>query len=417
MTGAMGRFEPASVGCRALHWLFACGLLLLVGGAPLVGNASAVLDAYVEKALRDWHTPGLTMAVVQDDVVVLTKGYGVRKRGEAARVDDQTLFAIGSTSKAFAAASVVLLVSDGALQWEDRVKAYLPWLELYDPWVTNELNVRDLLIHHVGTSYVDENRLRSVARNARDLLERSRFLKPVAPFRAEFVYSNNMVTAAGLVVAEVSGMPWVEFARQRLWAPLGMTSTGADVASARSNPNAASPHIGAISIDPEPQAWSYPDAVAVPSGGVNSNARDMAQWLRFQLAEGAFAGRQLIRREVFRQMHAAQTVIRYPERDVSQFPGRVQSLMEGKNFWAYGMGWYITEYRGRKMVWHSGTIDGFRAGVGLLPEEKLAVYVGVNRTPSILPFAMMLRVFDEYLDGPKRDWSTIFREEMSESSQ
>lgn len=368
------------------------------------------LDGYIEQALRDWHTPGLTLAVVERDRVVLTKGYGVRKRGAADRVDDRTLFALGSTSKAFASATVALLVHDGRLRWDDRVKAYLPWFELYDPWVSSQVTIRDLLTHRVGTSYEDEERLRSVARDTRDLLERGRWVVPVAPFRSEYVYSNNMMTAAGQVVAAIAGKSWSAFARERLWGPLGMGDTGADAAVARGNPDAAWPHVGAFGKDPEPQLWTYPEA-AVPSGGVNSNARDMARWLRFQLAEGSIEGRELISRDVFREMHTPQTVIRAPQRDVAQFPGRVQSMMNATGFWTYGMGWYVSDYHGQKMVWHSGTIDGFRAGVGLLPQAGIAVFVGVNRTPSTLPFAVMLRVFDEMLKRPGTDWSKVFLEE------
>lgn len=396
--------------------LFLATLLALLHAAsalaasPISRDPLDGLDAYLNQALEDWHTPGLALAIVKGDDVVLTKGYGVRRRGAHDRVNDETLFALGSTSKAFAAASVALLVHDGRLQWEDKVKGYLPWFELYDPWVTHAVTVRDLLTHRVGTSYTDEERLRAVSRDARDLLERGRWIELAAPFRSDYVYSNNMMTAAGQVVAAVAGRSWPAFARERIWAPLHMDRTGADALIARKDANAASPHVGAFGEDPQSRIWTYPEA-AVPSGGINSTARDMAQWLRLQLGEGSIDGRELVAREIFRQMHTPQTVIRFPQRDAAQFPARVQAMMGGTGFWAYGMGWYITEYRGRKMVWHSGTIDGFRAGVALLPEVKLAVFIGVNRTPSILPFAVMLRVFDAYLGEASEDWSRVFREE------
>lgn len=395
------------------HGAVCCLVLVMQVAMPALAapaEALAGLDTYIEKALTDWHTPGLTLAVVKDDRVVLTRGYGVRKRGTAERVDDRTMFALGSTSKAFAAATVALLVDEERLQWEDRVKIYLPWLELQDPWVSNSVTVRDLLAHRVGTSYVDEDRLRAVSRDARDLLERHRWVVPVAEFRSDYVYSNNMMTASGLVVAAVAQTSWSQFARERLWQPLGMSRTNADVTLARSDANAASPHVGAFGDDPVPKPWTYPDAIAVPSGGVNSNARDMAQWLRFQLGEGTIDGCTLIRRNVFKQMHTPQTVIRFPEKDAQQFPPRVQALMGEHAVWAYGLGWYITEYRGSKMIWHSGTIDGFRAGVALWPEQRLAVFIGVNRTPSVLPFALMLRIFDAYASKPEQDWSVLFRE-------
>ena len=387
-----------------------CCLAVVAPALAASAEPIAGLDAYIQKALVDWRTPGLTLAVVKDDRVVLTRGYGVRKLGAREMVDDRTIFALGSTSKAFAAATVALLVDEERLQWEDRVKIYLPWLELQDPWVTNAVTVRDLLAHRVGTSYIDEERLRSVSRDARDMLERHRWVAPVAAFRSDYVYSNNMMTAAGLVVAAVAQTSWAQFANERLWKPLGMKRTNADAIAARMDANAASPHIGEFDDDPVPKLWTYPDAIAVPSGGVNSNAQDMAQWLRFQLGEGSIDGRTIIRRDAFKQMHTPQTVIRFPEKDAQQFPPRVQALMGEHTFWAYGLGWYITEYRGSKMIWHSGTIDGFRAGVALWPEQRLAVFIGVNRTPSLLPFALMLRIFDSYQGRAEQDWSAVFRE-------
>lgn len=366
-------------------------------------------DAYLEQALRDWQTPGMTVAVVQCDKVLLTKGYGVRKQGSPEQVDEKTLFALGSTSKAFAAATVAMLVDEGALKWEDKVQRFLPWLEVYDPWVSRELNVRDLLTQRLGTSYVQENKLRAGSRDAREQLARSRDLKPDSPFRGGYVYSNNMFIASGQLVAAVSGKPWPVFAHERLWEPLGMSSTGADSVAARSSANAASAHAGEPGGPAVPIEWNFPDAVAVPSGGVNSNAVDVAQWLRFQLAEGEIGGRRLIDRDVFRQMHVPQTAIPDPiaASDVqSQFPGPAQESGRMR-FWSYGMGWYVTEYRGRKLIYHSGTIDGFRAGIGLLPEEGLAVYVNTNRV-SRLPMALMLRLFDDYLDEDGTDWSKMY---------
>lgn len=380
--------------------------------ATLTPGEAKARDAYLEKALHDWQTPGMTVAVVQCGKVLLTKGYGVRKQGSPERVDAQTLFALGSTSKAFAAATVAMLVDDGKLKWTDKVQRYLPWLEVYDPWVSRHLNVRDLLTQRLGTSYEDENKLRPGSKDARDQLMRSRNLQPVSAFRDGFVYSNNMFIAAGQLVTAVSGKSWAEFARERIWKPLGMSHTNADSVVARSQPDAASPHAGDPRGAAIPFEWTYPDAIAVPSGGVNSNAVDMAQWLRFQLAQGAIGGDRLISRDVFRQMHAPQTAISSPGTapDVqSQFP--TQAREAGRmRFWSYGMGWYVTEYHGRKLIYHSGTIEGFRAGIGLLPEEGLAVYININRV-SRLPMALMLRLFDTYLHETDTDWSKMYLEQ------
>ncbi|MEM6415446.1 MAG: serine hydrolase domain-containing protein [Pseudomonadota bacterium] len=366
------------------------------------------LDPYFEKTLEKWQTPGMTLAIVQGKKTLATKGYGVRKLGTEDPVDGQTMFALGSTSKAFAAATVAALVDRGDISFDDHVRQYLPWFEIYDPALSDRVNIRDLLTHRIGTSVKNENPLRPISKNARDhLMRSSKLVKPVAAFRDRYVYSNNMFIASGLLVAAVSGETWPDFAKETLWTPLKMVSTNANVVAARSRSNAASPH--AIDDDGALKSfqWNYPDAVAVPSGGVNSNAVDMANWLKFQLAEGSAEGKQLISEAVFNQMHAQQTAVADPSAasDIdSQFPGPIRDR-GNMRFWSYGMGWYVTEYRGRKLIYHSGSIDGFRAGVALLPEENLGIYVGVNRR-SRLPFPIILSVFDSMLEiSPKTDWS------------
>ncbi|MBE3064710.1 MAG: serine hydrolase [Spirochaetes bacterium] len=364
------------------------------------------LDTYVERALAEWRVPGVAIAVVKDDAVVLAKGYGVREHLKPARVDQGTLFAIGSCSKAFAAATVAMLVDEGKLGWEDRVQGYLPWLEFYDPWVTHEIRVRELLAHRLGTSYLIENRLRPVAANARDLLQRARSVQPVAPFRERYVYSNNAFIAAGQLVSAVSGRKWEDFARDRLWLPLGMRSTNASVPAVNDSANRAVPHV-IVNDQVVPIRWEYPDAVAVPSGGVNSTALDMAQWLRFQLGEGRHDGRQLISSGAFQKMHQPQTIALTPTEDP---PIARLAKMEGleARFWAYGLGWFVTEFHNRKLLWHSGSITGFRSVVGLLPEERLGVAVLINQEPADLMYALLFRILDTYLGGPDTDWNAKF---------
>lgn len=317
-------------------------ILLAFALAVSVNSQSAPLqgfDARVERAMAEWHVPGLAIAVVKDDTVVMAKGYGVREAGKPARVDGNTLFAIGSCSKAFAAASVAMLVNDGRLGWEDHVQTYLPWFELYDPWVARDIRVRELLAHRVGTSYLIENRFRPVASDAKDLLGRARHIQPISPFRDRYVYSNNMFIAAGQLVAAVSGKKWEDFARERIWGPLGMVSTNASTDTVRQSSNQAVPHVmvGNQFDRLASVRWEFPDRVAVPSGGVNSTAVDMAQWLRFQLAGGRVAGGQLIRPEVFAEMHKPQTLALDPTRDLvisRRWRSRDWKAHSGRTGWA-----------------------------------------------------------------------------------
>jgi CubicO group peptidase (beta-lactamase class C family) len=386
--------------------------LCLVGAARAqpAREPLATLDAFVDRTLADWEIPGLSLAVVKDDRVVIAKGYGRRELGRDARVDADTLFGIGSCSKAFAAASLGVLVSDGKVAWEDRATTYLPWLEVYDPWVTHELRLRDLVSHRVGTDYNVENRLRPVSSDQKDLLRRSKSVQPVAPFREQFVYSNNMFIATGQLVAAVAGKPWPEFAKERLWGPLGMTATNASATTSRQAQDHATPHM-VVDEKLRPVEWEYPDRVAVPSGGLNSNAHDMAEWLRFQLGQGTHAGRSIIRADVVKEMHTAQSVVLRPREGVP----RVVSQPElGGRFFGYGMGWFVNDYRGRKMLWHSGSIDGFRCAAAMLPEEQLGVVALINAERTQLAFAVAFRVLDAYLGASSPDWSAKLLAETRE---
>ena len=313
------------------------------------------LETYIEKTMEDWNAPSLSVAVVKGDDYTFERGFGVRSVNDASDVNEDTLFAIGSCSKAFASASVALLVSDGKLSWDDPVVKYLPQLKLSDDWVTEKLLVRDLLAHRLGTDYSTENRFRPLAKDREDFLRRFQWLEPVAPFREQYVYSNTAFIIAGELVRAVSGAEsWDAFARRRLWGPLGMDNTTTVIARARAEENRAMPH---RSADGElhgaltPYKWMYPDHIAVPSGGVISTAGDMAKWLRFQLNEGRVGRRRLIDRDVFQVMHTPHTPIR-PQAAVSTWPKDLMlelTDMEAldSDFWSYGLGWVVMQYRGR----------------------------------------------------------------------
>lgn len=375
------------------------------------------LETYVETAMDAGEVPGLSIAIAERDSVVWARGFGVRAEDKSTPVDGESLFAIGSCSKAFAAASVATLVSDGTLDWNDRVTEYLPWLELWDPWVTDHILVRDLLTHRVGTAYPIENRMRPLAEDRRDFLERYRWVEPIAPFREQYVYSNTMFIVAGELVRTVSGAEsWEAFAHDRLWEPLGMDATNASIDAARSRSNRAMPH---REVDGELRAvpWEYPDSIAVPSGGINSTAEDMAQWLRFHLNEGRFEGRRLVDEEVFEVLHTPHTAIR--PQDVETWPGELVGEMVGNealnsNSWAYGMGWVVMEYRDRTVAWHVGGASGFSCTAAVVPQEGVGVYVGESRGTRV-DQAVLFRALDAYLGGPEVDWSAHWLEEHRQS--
>ncbi len=291
--------------------------------APLGG-----FDDYVNKALRDWEVPGVAIAVVKDDRIVLAKGYGVRKLGDPALANERTLFAIGSSSKAFTAASVAMLADEGKLKWDDAATKHLPGFEVYDPYVTRELSVRDLLSHRSGLERGDL--LWYGTEYDRDeILRRARYLKPTWSLRSTFGYQNLMYLAAGQVIARVSGKSWDEFVRQRIFTPLGMTASGTSIRDLKEADNVATPH-GEIEDKVEVIPWRNIDNIA-PAGSINSNVVDMAQWVRLQLGQGAYQNQRLISSGAVKEMHTSQTVMRAEPPYSLWYPEA--------HFLNYGLGW------------------------------------------------------------------------------
>ena len=358
--------------------------------APLAG-----FDDYVNKAIKDWEVPGVAIAVVKDDKIVFAKGYGVRELGKTDPITPNTVFAIGSSSKAFTAAALAMLVDEGKLKWDDPATKYLPGFQLYDPYATRELTVRDLLSHRVGLERGD--RLWYATHYDRDeVLRRIRYLRPSSSFRSRFGYQNIMFLAAGQIVPQVVKKSWDDFLRERIFMPLGMNSTNTTITTFKEVKDLAAPH-ARIDGKIKPVAYRLIDNIG-PAGSINSNVTDMAQWVRLQLGGGKFGGKQIISQASITQMQAPHTII--------PLEGIYAQFYPEAHFLNYGLGWFLSDYRGRKMVEHGGAIDGMRASVALLPEEKLGVVVLGNMNGSILPQMLANRVFDMYLvPGKEKDWS------------
>jgi CubicO group peptidase (beta-lactamase class C family) len=373
-------------------------LLVVLSTAATVARAQEGpgkdFDDYVNKALKDWEVPGLAISIVKDDKVIFAKGYGVRKLGDPTPVDEKTMFAIGSASKAFTAASIAMLVDEGKLKWDDPATKNLPGFQLYDPYATRELTVRDLLCHRSGLERGDF--LWYGAPYSRDeILRRVRYLKPTWSFRSMFGYQNIMYLAAGQTVAAVSGKSWDEFVKQRIFTPLGMTSSNTTIRDLAGNNAVASPH---AKIDDKVTVIQYRniDNIA-PAGSINSNVLDMAQWVRLQLGEGKFGKDQLISSGGVKEMHQPQTIIR------QEPPWSL--IIPQAHFLSYGLGWFLHDHNGRKVIQHGGNIDGMSALVAMIPEEKLGVVILTNMNGTEITAALAYTVFDWYTNGPKRDWS------------
>jgi len=355
------------------------------------------LDAYVARAVRDWQVPGLAIAVVHGDSVVFARGYGVRTLGTTDPVTAHTLFANASTTKAFTALGVALMVDAGKLAFDDPVTQHLPEFTLRDPFVTREITLRDLLSHKVG--FGDPDYLwYGVDDDYATIVRRLRFVHPESSFRSRYAYNNVTYATAGVIAGKAYGRGWDALIRERILEPLGMRETVTEGHDLGDRADVASPHdVVRDTLRAIPDVGRLVDPIA-PAGAMYSSALDMARWIRFLLDDGRVDDSALVKPETLAELFRPQTIIS----TAAFYPTATRTL---PRFTAYGMGWFLQDYRGAFVAFHTGSIDGTVAIVGLLPERKVGVVVFANRDHAELRHALMLRVFDLYLGGPRRDWS------------
>jgi CubicO group peptidase (beta-lactamase class C family) len=354
------------------------------------------LDAYVENAMKAWEVPGLALVVVKGDSVIYAKGYGVADLATGAPVDQNTLFAIASTSKAFTVAALGMLVDEGKLSWDDRVIDHLPGFEVEDPYVTAHLTVRDLLTHRAGVAR--EDNMWVIAKFKRDeIVQRARYLAQVDEFRAKYGYNNIMFTTAGEVAGRVSGIGWDDFVAQRIFQPLGMTRSTTRSAVVDTRGNVSSSH---TRVDGKVQSVPRRNYDNIGgAGAIFSSAHDMGQWLRLQLGHGVYAGTRLLSDSVIAEMRQPQNPLRVST-DTAQ-----QRLFPDVKFRAYGFAWNVQDWHNRVLVHHSGSINYTRTHVGFIPEAGIGFAAMANLTSSGLQEALMYKVFDMLLGNPAVDWS------------
>lgn len=356
----------------------------------------AQFESYAEAARQQWQVPGLAIAIVKDDQVLLSKGFGIRRVGSDESVDQHTLFAIASNSKAFTAAALAILVDEGKLKWNDRVTKHLPWFRLRDEFATREIRVNDLLCHRSGLGTFSGDLLWwGTDYSPKQILQRAAELEPESSFRSAYGYSNLMFLAAGEVIAAVSGQSWSDFVRDRILRPLEMNRSTTSVRDLVSLENFASPHKTHLDRS-QPIPWMNWDAMAA-AGGVISSADDMSRWLQVQLRQGELANKQRIFSSgASHEMWQAHTPIKLSSAPSQRFPST--------HFRAYGLGWALSDYQGLKVVGHGGGYDGMYSQVLMVPEKKLGVVVLTNSMTSITSL-LAYRALDVLLDGDKKDWS------------
>jgi CubicO group peptidase (beta-lactamase class C family) len=355
----------------------------------------APLEQCIEEAFEEWNIPGMSVAIVKEGEVVLSKGYGVLEAGKEQAADGGSVYAIASNTKAFIATAIGILVEEGKLNWDDPVRKHLPNFALYDEYVSEHTTVEDLLCHRVGlgTFSGDVIWYKSTL-PAGEIVRRTRYVPQAYEFRAGYGYSNLMFIAAGEVIRAVTGESWDAFIKRRIFDPLGMDRTRTSVDDLVGMDNIAMPH-KPVNGENMPIPYVNRDNVGA-AGGVLSSVDDMAEWLQLQLDQGLHDGEALFSPFTQERLWTPHNSFRVS--------GTQHERYGGQHYSGYGLGWRLFDYGGRMVVSHGGGYDGMYSRVALMPEENLGLVVLTNSMKGIST-ALMYRIFDHFLEREATDWS------------
>ena len=359
----------------------------------------------LESARETLESPGMSVAIIKDGEVVFAEGFGERTLGEGDAVDAETIFAIGSSSKAFTSAAVAMLVDEGDVRWGDRVNEHLPWFRMHDAYPTDELRIHDMLSHTSGLPRGDLLWYGSGVERKK-IVEALPELEPVSSFRSQFGYQNIMYLAAGLMIEEITGDTWDDFITARFFEPLGMDDSSTSITALSDQDNIASPH---AKLEGEMQAvpWRNIDNAA-PAGSINSNVTDMAKWVALLLNEGRLGEGE----DVEQLITKGSIDVMWSPMSIATPVGPGGALRAESHFLLYGLGWFLQDYRGERVVQHGGNIDGMSALVAMMPEHELGVVVLTNLNGTPLTTVAVNEIFDAYLGFDDHDWAAEASEIM-----
>jgi CubicO group peptidase (beta-lactamase class C family) len=384
------------------------GSALIVSVLPsaAMANPPPGFDQRVEMLRRAVGVPGMAIAIVEHGRTVLARGYGVRRLGSPEPVDADTIFPNGSTGKAFTVAALATLVDQGRIRWDDRVIDRLPGFAMYDPWVTRELTIRDILVHRSGLGLGQGDLLfvpRSTISRA-DAVRRLRYLKPKSSFRSGYAYDNVLYMVAGQLIEAVTGQSWEDYVRDHVLRPAGMLRSTTDSPERFAQPDRAFPHArlnGGLRGIGDQQVLDEHDELArsaAPAGGMAISAHDFARWITLQLAHGALPdGRRLFSQAAQDEMW--RPVVIQP---IDSMPPALAATQPG--FLQYAPGWEVQDYRGTRIIWHSGAVFGFKSLVVLIPQKDVGFSIQLNSEDGELGRGLMDELLDYYLGLPPAHW-------------
>jgi CubicO group peptidase (beta-lactamase class C family) len=368
----------------------------------------------VESVRTGAGVPGMAVAIVEDDKVTLAQGFGVRALGQLERVDADTIFPNGSTGKAFTVAALAILVDQGKIGWDDKVTERLPGFEMYDPWVTREMTIRDLLVHRSGLG-LGEGDLLFVPRTSltrAESVRRLRYLKPATSFRSGFAYDNVLYMVAGQLIESVTGESWEKYMAEHVLKPAGMLHSTSDEEARFATANRAQPHArldGGLRGAGTQQRLDERDELgrnAAPAGGLTVSASDMARWLMIQLHGGVLPERngRLFSEAAHEEMW--KPVVLMPVPAVPESLKAVQPM-----FNTYALGWDVSDYRGARVVSHTGAVFGFLSAVVLIPDKHIGFSIEINSEDGEVIRGLIYELLDHYLHLPQTDWTGRFKAE------
>lgn len=389
----------------------AAALALVVGAtsiaAPSWAAPPADFDARVEALRKLVGVPGMAISIVEGGEVTLANGYGVRRLGSTVAVDADTIFPTGSTGKAFTAAGLAVLVDQGRIGWDDKVIDHLPGFQMYDPWVTREMTIRDLLVHRSGLGLGAGDLLfvpRSNLSRA-EAVERLRYIKPATSFRSGYAYDNILYMVAGQLIEAVSGQSWETFTVEHLFKPAGMSNSVSDDPPRFAIENRAQPHArinGPLRGIGDQEMLDERDGLArsaAPAGGLAISANDMARWLLIQLDAGKLpeGDGRLFSEAAHAQMWTPVQIL-----PIGPLPDALKPTQP--MFSTYALGWNVRDYRGARIVSHGGAVFGFQTVVALIPDRDVGFAIKINSEDGEIIVGLMNELLDHYLDLPQNTW-------------
>jgi CubicO group peptidase (beta-lactamase class C family) len=386
-------------------------IALALSAIPAAATPPAGFEQRVEQLRKEFGVPGVTITIVEDGKVTLAHGWGVRDITTNQPVEADTIFFTGSTGKAFTNAALATLVDAGKIKWDDKVIDHMPDFRMWDPWVTREMTIRDLLVHRsgLGLGQGDLLFLPNSTLSRKETVRRIRYLKPATSFRSGYAYDNILYMAAGQLIEEVSGETWEQYIRNHVFGPLGMRNSTDTDAEFQANPNHARPHSrnsGAVhgmgTQAPLDESATIAQNAA-PAGGLAISANDMGRWLLTQLGRGSIPGtdKRLFSEEQSEQMWTG--VVPTP---IRRFPPEFAATEPKFNL--YALGWDVSDYRGAKVVGHDGAVLGSQATIALLPDKNVGIFIAANSEDGEIILGLRDELLDHYLGAPQGQWPEKF---------